>query len=163
MDRDEIFALIKRVTQACPPECNVEIVPTKQKSEVYLVIIQLPSADIALEAEFSSSINQRSADFQKILERNPSLKAAYLWEEQKIHKFHYENILPLLNDAEHFRVVYCCGSKFVLYERSILSLEHYFNVIDFIGMNDGKHYKYIGNCRNNDILIGYLMRTFEPF
>ena len=163
MDREEIFALEERVIQACPPECSVEIVPTKQKNDVHLIVIQLHAEDVASETGFSSSIHQHSADFQKILERNPTLKTVYFWEEQKIHKFHYEHILPLLNDAEHFRVLYCCGSRFVLYVHNPLSFEHYFNVIDFIGMNDDKHYKYIGSCRNNDILIGYLMRTFEPF
>lgn len=161
MTKDEIFALIERIRQVCPPECQVEIVPTHQKNEIWLVIVQFPTTYIALDADTPSDIEQRTDGFKKVLENYPMLKTAYLWEEQKIHKFHYETIMPLLND-DNFRVVYCCDNKFALYTHHPGCLQDFFSnkTVNYIGTNDNRHYKYSGTCWNTDRLIGYLMQTW---
>ena len=163
MKKEEIWALIERVQQICPLECQVEIVPTSQSSEIWLVIIQFPAKHIALEADASSDIEQHTAGLRKILEKCPALKTAYLWEAQKIHKFHYETILPLLNDAEHFRAVYCCNNKFALYTHHPGSFDERFSnkTVNVIGTTDGHNYKYFGACWDTDWLIGYLMNTWH--
>ena len=162
MEREEIFALTERIKQVCPPECRVEIAPTKQQNKIYLIMIQFPSTEIALPVKPVTQIDYRVDKFQASFKRDPNLQKAYQWEMQSIHNFHYEIILPLLEDNEHFRVVYCSGGKFVLYTHVFGCMSECANLFSYIGMNDREHFKYIGNCRNTDILIGFLMTTFKP-
>ena len=165
MEKEEIFALIDRVSGVCPPECIVEIVPTRQSEEICLVIVQFPATHLVSDVGVSSDIEQRTAGFRKILEKYPMLKTAYLWEAQKIHKFHYEIILPCLNDDEHFRVVYCCDNKFALYTHHLGCFDERFSnkIVNVVGTNDNdsRHYKYFGTCWDTDWLIGYLMSTWH--
>lgn len=162
MERSEIFALIERVERACPPGSQVEIVPTEHDGEIWLVIIQFPAAHIVLNAGFSSDIDRYTVGFRKSLERKPALKTAYLWEEQKIHNFHYEKILPILKDDEHFRTVYCCEDKFALYARhSGCFYGCPDKNIDFVGTKDNQYYKYVGICCDTDWLIAYLMNAWN--
>ena len=154
MEREQIFALLKRVQNVCPPDCKVEIVPTKQK-EIYLVVMQFPSAklggDVCIENE----------QLRAIIAKSPTLKSAYLWEKQVIHNLHYETVLPALNDAKHFRTIYCCGGKFVFYAHTLGFFEGHANMFDYVGTKENDSYTYVGACRNTDLLIGYLMSTFE--
>lgn len=161
MEREKIFALTERIKQVCPPECKVEIAPTKQRNNIYLITIQFPSTDIALPVQPVTQIDSRIDRFQATFKRDPNLQKAYQWETQSIHNFHYEIIMPLLEDAEHFRVVYCSCGKFVLYTHTFGCMKECSNLFSYIGMNDRQYFKYIGNCRNTDILIGFLMTTYQ--
>lgn len=160
MEKSEIFALIERVQEACSRECDVEIVPILRDVEICLVIIQFPAKHIEAYAGFSPDIDRYTIGFRKILERNTGLRMAYLWEKQKIHKFHYEKILPILKDVEHFRTVYCCDSKFVLYTQHFGFFDGCSDkYLDFVGTKDDQSYKYVGSCWDTGWLIGYLMNT----
>lgn len=164
MEREEIFALTERLQQICPPECKVEIAPTKQRGEVYLVVIQFPSTATDLPVKPVTKMDLNEVRLQASFKRDPILKTAYNWERQKIHNFHYEIILPLIEKAEHFRVLYCSGGKFVFYTHVFGCMSECVNVFNYVGMNDlDNRFKYIGNCRNVDWLIGHLMTTFKEF
>jgi len=165
MERDEIFALIERVQEACPPKCKVEIIPTKQKGEVYLVIVQIPSTEMALTESAVNVKDEADEKLKSFFERNLILRKVYFWELQKVRHLHYETILPVINDTEHFRVLYCCGNKFVFYTHTFGCLTDCGNMFDYIGVKskDNKDFRYIGHCRNIDVLIGHLMMTFEMF
>ncbi|MBQ7633299.1 MAG: hypothetical protein IJS88_04215 [Alphaproteobacteria bacterium] len=156
MEREQIIALLKRVQNVCPPECKVEIVPTKQK-EIYLIIVQFPSAEI------NGNVCVKNEKLRAVMAKNPALKSAYLWEKQKIHNLHYEIMLPTLNDDIRFRTIYCCGSKFVFYAHTFGFFEGHANIFDYVGIreNDEDMYTYVGSCRNTDLLIGYMVSTFE--
>ena len=163
MKKKKIFALIKRIKKVLPSECQVEIVPTNQTGEIYLVIVQFPKANIT-SAEWTDDETYWESDKLKaFIERNPALKAAYLWEKQKIRNLHYETILPLLDDAEHFRAVYCAGSKFVFYAHTFGCFDSHGNIFDFIGVKSKstEEFKYVGTCRHSDLIIDYLMTTYE--
>lgn len=163
MERDEIFALAEQIKKVCPEDCKVEIVPTKQSGNVYLVVLQIPSTETVLTPRSTNKMDWNADKFQAVFKKDPILKTAYNWEVQQVHDFHYEKILPLLGDAEHFRVMYCCGGKFVFYVHTFGCMKERAHVFNYIGMNDREHFKYIGTCRNIDLLIGFLMTTFTGF
>lgn len=163
MDLNEILALIERVEEVCPPEYQVEIVPTDQKDDICLVIIHLPAISIPPEACTSDTEKLISANLKKFFEKHPSLKRLYLLEKQELHSLHYEKILPALKNSEHFRVIYCCGNQFVFYARTSGCFMVYVNMTDYLGLKieDMEDYLYIGTYKNIDVLIGYLMSTSE--
>ncbi|MBQ9034375.1 MAG: hypothetical protein IJ099_00235 [Alphaproteobacteria bacterium] len=162
MTRDEIIMLVERVQNVCPLKCQAEIVPTYQKQETWVVVIQFPTSYFVIDKNQSAKIEQCSEELGKILKKYPELKEAHLWEEQKIHDFHYETILPLLGDAEHFRGLYWCDSKFVLYTHHPCVFNGYSpKNFHFIGTYDNQHYKYIGSHPDVDSLIAYLMDTYD--
>lgn len=161
MKREEIFALIERIQAVCPPKCKVETVPTKQPNDVHLIIIQRPATDFD---EVTETSDAQVEEYKSFFERNLVLRKVYFWELQKIRRWHYETILPLLGDAAtHFKVLYCCGNKFVAYERFTLFdyAENYAGVFDYLGVKDQRGYRWMGVCRNIDMLIGVLMTTYQ--
>lgn len=160
MKIEEIFALTERIQAVCPPDFKVEIVPTRQPNDVHLIIIQLPVTNFDSVKEVP---DEYVGKFKSFFEQNPVLKNVYFWEVQNVRHWHYETILPLLGDAKHFRVLYCCGNKFVAYERCSLfdSAENYAGVFDYLGVKDQKGYRWMGVCRNIDLLIGVLMTTYQ--
>ncbi|MBR6355286.1 MAG: hypothetical protein IKR92_00385 [Alphaproteobacteria bacterium] len=161
MTKDEIFALIERVEKACPPECQVEIVPTKQSEEIWLVIVQFLSAQITPAAWTPDSTYWESEKLKSFFEENPALKKAYLWEKQTVHNLHYEKILPLLDDAAHFRAVYCHDRQFVFYAHTFGCFDDCANRFDYVGIKsrENEDIKYVGTCRHSDFLIEHLMVT----
>lgn len=163
MNLEEILALTERVEEVCPPKCKVEIVPTDQKDDICLVIIQLPTTNGMPEMCTADTTELNSTNLQKFFEKNPSLKRLYLWEKQEIHSLHYEKMIPVLKNPEHFRVIYCCGNRFVFYARTFGCFDDYINMTDYLGLKikDTADYLYIGTCRNIDVVIGYLMSTSE--
>lgn len=163
MKKEKLFALIKRIERVLPPECQVEIVPTKQKSEIYLVIVQFPKANITATEWTADETYWESDKLKSFIEHNPALKTAYLWEKQKIRNLHYETILPLLNDAEHFRAVYCHDRQFVFYAHTFGCFDGCANRFDYVGIKsrENEDFKYVGTCRHSDFLIEHLMTTYE--
>lgn len=156
MEKEQIFALLGRVKNVCPPECKVEIVPTKQE-EIYLVIVQFPSAEI------SDDMCVENEKLRDVMASKTALIPAYLWEKQKIHNFHCKIVLPALNNDIHFRTIYCCGSKFVFYAHTSGFFKGDANMFDYVGIRekDEDTYTYVGDCRYMDLLISYLMSTSE--
>ena len=163
MEQSEIFALTEQLKQACPHECKVEIVPTKQRDEIYLIVLHFPSVSVDLPVKPINQADMNAERLQATFKRDPILKSAYDWEKRKIHNFHYEIILPLIANNEHFRVLYCTGCKFVFYPHTFGCMNECANTFNYVGMNDRTYFKYVGNCRNTDLLIGYLMTTFNKF
>ena len=163
MEQSKIFALTERIKQTCPEDCNVEIVPTKQRDDIYLIVIRFSSTSVDLHVKPMTKADMNAARLQASFTRDPLLKSAYDWERQKIHNFHYEVIMPLIENNEHFRVFYYTGGRFVFYPHIFGCLRECANTFNYVGMNDMMYYKYIGNCRNTDWLIGYLMTTFNKF
>lgn len=160
MQKNEILALIERVKEVCPPECKIEIVPMSRPDDVNLVVVRFSEGDIAAAGQTAGEINWQNERLKSFFERNPILKSVYVWENQRIHNLHYEKIIPLLNDTEHFRVVYFCGDKFVFYAYMFGCFECDIDVINYVGirLNDQEEYMYIG-IRDCDLMIEYLMTT----
>ncbi len=163
MEKEEIFVLTEQIKQVCPPECNLRILQTKQQDEVYLVIIQFPSTDGYLPTNPLNIPDWNLNRLQSIFTRDPYLKKAYNWEKQKIHNFHNNVILPLVTRKEHFRFVYHAGGIFVFYPHVFGCMQECPNAFNYIGMNDFRYFKYFGNCRNIDWLVGFLISTFKKF
>ena len=162
MEQEKIIALTEQIRQICPPECRVEAMPTQQQGKVCLIVIYFPSLEIELPVQSAAKIDWGADRFRACLKRDPILKQAYDWERKKIYNFHHEKILPIL-DEQHFRAVYCSGGRFILYVHTFGCMKMFDHVFNYVGMNDGDKYKYVGHRRNLDMLIGFLTRTEHSF
>ena len=163
MKKDEILAMVKRVSAVCPPRCQVEIVPTMQSDEVYLVIVLLPPMNITPTAQTLESFCSESKMLKLFFKENAFLRSVYFWEKQIVHSLHYEQILPLLGNAAKFRVVYCCDKKFVFYARGFECFDNSVSRFDYIGIKSGEidGLMYVGRCEHSDLLIAHLIETIN--
>ncbi|MBR6409188.1 MAG: hypothetical protein IKS23_02975 [Alphaproteobacteria bacterium] len=181
MDKQEIQALSERIRAVLPAKAEVEIVPTQNRSlkprfflptgaegeivsaqqddVVYLVIVKL-SPETVLSLYQVDDDDKWLGVLSPFFERCPDLRALYFWESQKVHQLHYKKVVPVLGEAERFRSIYCCDSKFALYTQKSLPFfggERCPREVDFLGMRDGEHYRYVGRWKSIDVLIGFLM------
>ena len=165
MEKNEITAISEKIQKICPPETTVEILPTKQSGELYLIVIQFPPTYMADVAPNCSAINigyWKIEKFQASFKKDPFLKKAYYWGEQKIHHLHYDEILPLLGDQKHFRILYFCDGKFVFYPLTFGCLKECAQMFSYVGMNDRTYYKYVGSCRSIKMVTDFLTTTSVP-
>lgn len=162
---ENIAVIIEKIQKICPPETKVEILPTNQSGEIYLIVLQFPHtymADVVANLSVKSLGYRKIERFQAVFKKDPFLKRAYYWGEQKINHLHYDEILPLFEDQKHFRILYFCDGKFVFYPLNFGCLKGGSKLFSYVGMNDKMYYKYVGSCRSIKMVVDILTTTADP-
>lgn len=128
--------ILESVRKACPCECDVETLPTKQNFE--LVIVKYP------EKAKSPTIYEDIAFVDGIRE------------------LHCKKILPLLVPVKSYRTIYRRGNQFVFYTscpdvflRFVWANGGKYGV-SYKFDNTHKRHKYVGFCTDINALITYL-------
>ena len=123
----------------CPKDCTVEILPTRRRGNIRLVVVKYPS----------ETINERF-DIDD-------------WAIEKIHLLHHDKVRPLLQPAGAFRTIYCCGNRFVFYSPQCGVFSKFDGHLGYEGYGDMEYQKYVGNCTDINEVITYLTTRSDVF
>lgn len=124
--------LISALQSVCPPKCEVEILPTKRRGKIELVVVKYPPEIITLRHDIGD------------------------WAIMEIHPLHHNKVRPLLEPAGAYRALYCCGSNFVFYTPFGGVFRKFMERLHYDGYGDREYQKYVGFCPNIETLIAYI-------
>ena len=124
--------LLETIKAVCPQNCEVEILPTKRRGNVKLIVIKYPPETINEHFDIDD------------------------WAIEKVHDLHHNKVRPLEVPAGEYKTIYCCGDKFVFYSHFGGVFRHFKGHLYCDGYGDREYQKYVGVCSDIDEVITYL-------
>ncbi len=123
---------LEAVKGVCPQKCEVEILPTKRRGKIELIVVKYPPETITPQYDIDD------------------------WAISNIHPLHHNKVRPLLPREGAYRAIYCCGNNFVFYTPFGGVFRKFTGRLHYDGYGDMEYQKYVGFCPDIEALIAYI-------